>query len=87
MIAWTSCDSSSFATLDQQFHVFDLGVNQKVLTLTGIREVFVLAFLHVETRHVILSPATFHPNEAWVASQAASIVDAARTQGLRVRCV
>lgn len=37
--------------------------SQKVLTLNGIREVFVLAFLHVETRRVILSPATLHPNE------------------------
>lgn len=61
--------------------------SQKVLTLTGIREVFVLALLHVQSRRVILSPATLHPNEAWVASQAASIVDQARSQGLRVRYV
>lgn len=55
--------------------------------MRGIREVFVLAFLHVETRRVILSPATFHPNEAWVAAQAESIVEQARKQGLRVRYV
>ena len=61
--------------------------SQKVLTLTGIREVFVLAFLHVETRRVILSSATIHPNEAWVATQAETIVDQARAEGLRVRYV
>jgi len=61
--------------------------SQQVLTLTGIREVFVLAFLHVETRRVILSPATLHPNEAWVALQADTIVDQARSEGLRVRYV
>ncbi|WP_425619122.1 integrase core domain-containing protein [Anatilimnocola sp. NA78] len=61
--------------------------SQKVLTITGIREVFVLAFLHVETRRVILSPATLHPNEAWAASQAATIVEQARSQGLGMRYV
>jgi len=61
--------------------------SQKFLTLTGIREAFVLAFLHVETRRVIHSPATFHPNEAWVTSQTETIVEQARSQGLRVRYV
>lgn len=61
--------------------------SQKVLTLKGLREVFVAAFLHVETRRVILTPATLHPNEAWVTEQAASFVQQARAQGLRVRYV
>jgi putative transposase len=60
---------------------------QKVLTTKGIREAFLLAFLHVETRRVILSPGTFHPDEAWVAAQAETFVNAARGQGLRVRYV
>ncbi|WP_254508186.1 integrase core domain-containing protein [Anatilimnocola floriformis] len=59
--------------------------SKRILTLKGIREVFVLAFLHVETRRVILSPATFHPNEAWVEEQSKSFVKLARGQGLRVR--
>jgi putative transposase len=60
---------------------------QKVLTTKGIRDAFLLAFLHVETRRVVLSPATFHPDEAWVAAQAETFVNQARGQGLRVRYV
>jgi putative transposase len=39
---------------------------QKTLTVKGLRTVYLLAFLHVQTRRAILSPATEHPNEAWV---------------------
>jgi putative transposase len=58
---------------------------QKVLTTKGIREAFLLAFLHVETRRVILSPPTFHPDEAWVAAQAEAFVNQARREGLKIR--
>src|SRR5690606_16923704 len=61
--------------------------SKRILTMKGIREVFVLAFLHVETRRVILSPATFHPDEAWVVAQANAFVTQARGQGLRVRTI
>jgi putative transposase len=60
-------------------------LGQKVLTPKGIRDAFLLAFLHVETRRVILSPATFHPDEAWVTKQANSFADQARGQNLHVR--
>ena len=56
-----------------------------MLTPEGIREAFLIAFLHVETRRVVLSPATFHPDEAWVAGQAETLVNQARGAGLRVR--
>jgi predicted transposase YbfD/YdcC len=36
----------------------------------GLPGVFVLAFLNVKTRRVVSSPATFHPEAAWVARQA-----------------
>ncbi|QDU28987.1 Integrase core domain protein [Anatilimnocola aggregata] len=61
--------------------------SKRILTLRGIREVFVLAFLHVETRRVILSPPTFNPNENWIVAQAAVFVEQARGQGLRVATV
>jgi putative transposase len=61
--------------------------SQKVLTLSGIREVFVIAFLHVHTRRALVSPATEHPNEAWVTSQAESLVSLARKRGLAVRYI
>jgi putative transposase len=44
----------------------------KSLTPKGFRDLFVLVFLHVGTRRVFLSPATYHPNEAWVCDQAQS---------------
>jgi len=39
---------------------------------------FVLAFLNVETRQVILSPATLHPNEAWVLAPTQSFIEQAK---------
>jgi putative transposase len=58
--------------------------SKRVLTLNGIREAFVIAFLNVKTRQVIVSPATLHPIEAWVIEQAESFVKQARAQGLPV---
>ena len=58
--------------------------SKRVLTLKGARDAFVLVFLNVKTRQVILSPATLHPNESWVVSQAESFVRQARGHGLPV---
>lgn len=55
--------------------------------MKGIREAFVIAFLNVKTRQVVLSPATLHPNEEWAIAQAASFVKRARESGLPVRYV
>jgi putative transposase len=44
--------------------------SKRVLTPKGFRELFVVVFLHVGTRRVFLTPATEHPNEAWVTEQA-----------------
>ncbi len=61
--------------------------SKRVLTFQGVRETYVLVFLNVKTRQVILSPATRHPNEAWVVVQAESFVTQAREQGLPVTLV
>ena len=58
--------------------------SKKVLTIKGIRDAFVIAFLNVQTRQVILSPATQHPDETWVVAQAESFVKQARARGLPV---
>ena len=55
--------------------------SRRVLTLGGIRQAFVLAFIHVQTRRVILSPATFKPDAAWVSEQAETFVEQARADG------
>jgi putative transposase len=60
---------------------------QRILTMKGIRNAFVLVLLHVETRRVIFLPATLHPDEGWVTAQAESFVTEARNSGLRVRFV
>jgi putative transposase len=43
---------------------------KKVLTIKGFRDLFLLVFIHVETRRVFIAPSTFHPNETWVKEQA-----------------
>jgi putative transposase len=58
--------------------------SKRILTTKGIREAFVIAFLNVKTRQVILSPATLHPDESWVIAQAESFVKQARAKGLPV---
>jgi putative transposase len=61
--------------------------SQKVLTPQGIREAFLIAFLHVKTRRVVVSPATLYPDEAWVTIQAKHFVQQARGLGLKIRYV
>ena len=48
--------------------------SKKVLTVKGFRDLFLLIFIHVETRRVFIAPSTFHPNEEWVKSQAEALL-------------
>ncbi len=43
---------------------------KKVVSATGLRGLFALVFLHVETRRVFISQVTYNPDEAWVLEQA-----------------
>ncbi|HTU23752.1 MAG TPA: integrase core domain-containing protein [Pirellulales bacterium] len=56
--------------------------SKRVLTPKGFRELFVVVFLHVGTRRAFLTPATEHPNEAWVIQQAQAFVRHARAKKL-----
>ena len=49
--------------------------SKKILTIKGFRDAFVLVFLHVETRRVFVTPATQHPNQAWMEQQAQAFVE------------
>jgi putative transposase len=60
-------------------------LSRKVMTFTGLRDVFVLVFIQVKTRQVVASLATRTPNEAWVTEQVEQFVKTARSRGLRVR--
>lgn len=42
----------------------------KTITRKGIIDLYVLVFLHVDSRRLIVSPATQHPDSAWVTEQA-----------------
>lgn len=61
--------------------------SKRIVTWKGIRDVYVLAFLHVQTRQVVLSPATLQPSHAWVATQSEAFVTEARDRGLPVAIV
>ncbi len=44
--------------------------SKRVVTLRGVREFFILAFIHIGTRRVFVTPATLNPTEEWCATQA-----------------
>lgn len=58
---------------------------KKVLTLKGFRDLYLLIFLHVDSRRVYISPSTFHPNEEWVTQQAEAFRKHAEREGLEVK--
>mgnify|MGYP002526511304 FL=1 len=47
----------------------------KTVTTTGLRQMYVLVWLCMTTREVIVSESTLHPNSAWVEKQADLFVD------------
>ncbi len=47
---------------------------KNVITPFGIRVAYCLAFIHVGTREVFLSPSTYHPNDRWVQQQARNVM-------------
>ena len=58
---------------------------KKVLTLKGFRGLYLLIFLHVDSRRVYISPSTFHPNEEWVKQQAEDFLKDAESEGLEIK--
>jgi putative transposase len=58
--------------------------NKMIWTPTGLRQAFVLAFIHVGTRRVFCSPCSFKPDAKWMVRQAHSFVEQAREAGLRI---
>lgn len=56
-----------------------------MLTLKGWRDLYLLIFLHVESRQVYICPSTFHPNEGWVTEQSQAFLKHAETEGMEVQ--
>ena len=55
--------------------------SHKVLTWSGWRDYFVLAFSHVGSRRVFVTPSTCKPNPQWVGQQATAFVEHLATMG------
>ncbi|MBX3434818.1 MAG: integrase core domain-containing protein [Pirellulales bacterium] len=51
---------------------------------TGLRQAFVLSFLHVGTRRVFCSPCSFAPGGKWMVGQAHAAIEQAREAGLEM---
>jgi putative transposase len=61
--------------------------SHKVLTLRGVRELFVIAFLHVGSRKVFVTKATEHPTAAWVKEQAEVFAGSLPASSLQAKIV
>ena len=61
--------------------------SHKVLTLRGVREFFLIAFLHVGSRKVFVTQATEHPTAEWVIAQAKAFGRALPASGLQAKLV
>ena len=56
--------------------------SKRVWTAQGPRQTFSMVFLHVATRRVFVTPATFKPDAAWMKSQAHAFLRHAEDSGL-----
>ena len=56
--------------------------SKKIVSKTGLRDIFVLAFLNVKTRHVYLTPSTYKPDQAWMIEQAKAFIAHTKKQKL-----
>ncbi|MFA9478841.1 integrase core domain-containing protein [Phycisphaerales bacterium AB-hyl4] len=62
-------------------------LSKKVWTLGGLVDYYMVFFINVETRRVIMSAATAHPTNDWVTQQARNFVMEAEEQGFEIRHV
>ncbi len=62
-------------------------VSKRVITRLGIREMFVLVFIHVQSRRIYVSPGTPNPNDVWVQGQADAMLRFAKKSKLGVEIV
>ncbi|TWT84570.1 Integrase core domain protein [Planctomycetes bacterium CA13] len=58
--------------------------SKKIVSRTGLLDVFVLVFLNIETRRVYISPATYKPDQAWMVEQAEAFIR--HTKSERLSC-
>jgi putative transposase len=56
--------------------------SKQIVSKSGLRDAFVLIFLHLETRRVYISPSTYKPDEKWMIAQAEAFIDHSKKEGL-----
>ena len=56
----------------------------KAWTHKGKKDHYILAFIHIGSRRVWLSPCTLHPNRVWVAQQARNFLMHCQFNGLEI---
>ncbi len=61
--------------------------SKNVWTLTGPRQIFAMVFIHVATRRVFVTPATFQPDSTWMTAQAHAFLVHAERQNLRCETI
>src|SRR5262245_64704405 len=58
-----------------------------ISTSSSKAKFFVIAFVHVGSRKVFVTPATEHPTAAWVQEQAEAFVDSLPAAGLQAKII
>lgn len=56
--------------------------SKRVWTLAGPRQLFALAFIHLATRRVFVTPSTFQPDAVWMEAQAQAFLEHAAAERL-----
>jgi putative transposase len=57
---------------------------QKVLTLNGWVDYYLILFVHLDTRRLFITPATRHPTDEWMIQQAKNFLIHIEEQGLQI---
>jgi putative transposase len=61
--------------------------SKRVLTRTGFRQAFVMAFINVATRRVIVSPSTLKLGDGWIVAETKSFFEQVQAAGLVAKVV
>ncbi len=61
--------------------------SKKIVSKTGLRDIFVLVFLNVKTRQVYITPSTYKPDQAWMMEQAEAFIKHTQDQKLPCKIV
>jgi putative transposase len=61
--------------------------SKKIVSKTGLRDIFVLVFLHVKSRQVYISPSTYKPDASWMIQQADAFERFVKDQNLKCKIV